>query len=58
MQAGNTALTLAAYFGFTEVVQALLAKEGISINAVNKVGHVLMSALQNQTVYHHLTPCP
>ena len=40
MQDGNTALMRAALKGHTVVVQALLARADIDVNAVNKVGHV------------------
>ena len=39
-QRGNTALIFAAEGGHTEVVQALLARAGIALHAVNEVGHV------------------
>ena len=39
MQEGNTALMRAALKGHVGVVQALLARVDIALNAVNQVGH-------------------
>jgi hypothetical protein len=47
---GFTALMLAAFYGHTEIVSALLSREGIDVNAADSDGHTaLMSAVHN----HH-----